>query len=166
MVLDYFKNDLIGIKTVDVYTDNPHVAFIMKYPEGVRAQGSLIPRLLSNISFLQFQSKLTNSREKAWTLVDQLSRGTAHYLIPARNVAELVRPQDEALDPGNLILAADTIAKRLEIDGIPIISPFSHFGRLKQSKHKYLIAMPGRLSKKSIDPSNSHCLKHSTKLVI
>ena len=44
IVLGYFKNDLIGIKTVDVYTDNPHVAFIMKHPERVSVQGSLIPR--------------------------------------------------------------------------------------------------------------------------
>ena len=101
LTLGHFKYELIGRK-VTVVTDNVHSYYIMTHPEKISVEGTLIPRLLSEIRWVNYTMEKSDNKDPKWALVDQLSRMKGGHRIKARNMAEILSTEDDP-DPTSLL---------------------------------------------------------------
>ena len=129
-----FRNDLIGRESCIVETDNPRAFFVLQNPNKILVEGTLLPRLLHNIRFIQYTVRRASNSQSSWTLVDNLSRSGKKFIIRARNMNDLLQPIDDDLNENELILFSDTQARIYHIDDIPVASPLLNLRNLEKIK--------------------------------
>ena len=121
LTLYEFRMELIGRKCI-IYTDNASVFFTLNNPERIEVQGTLFPRLFSQVRFVNYECRKTDNKDKNWTLVDLLSRANGKLVIARKNVLELLS-EEQDVAPDECVLVAQLREVRTVVAEVDISTP-------------------------------------------
>ena len=147
LTLYEFRMELIGRNCI-IYTDNASVFFTLNNPERIEVQGTLFPRLFSQIRFVNYKCLKTDNKDKNWTLVDLLSRATGKLVIARKNVLELLSEEQEVA-PDECVLMSQLREVRTVVTDVDVSTPLV-FLRKFQSISDTIRAHPEYILKKIV----------------
>ena len=131
LALAAFKGDLLG-RRVDLYVDNAATFYTLKFPQRVSVYGTLIPRLLYDVRFINFKVHKTDNNDNNWALVDALSRATGQIVIKARNVKQLLEIEDDP-NPEDCVKLVHAYPINVDIGTLTVHTPLTVFNKFKKT---------------------------------